>query len=218
MKPWTAWVAGAACGVAAVAFSWPVRALQDAAPAGGGARSPGVCTAFLNLNRVFQAHPRVKKLQDDLASEADLIKTGMANAESDLRKEAGDLQNRFEPGTADYEEGLRRITLKRAEADYDGKRKMERLQRRSVTGIAAAYEEIKAEAERIAKARGFQAVLTYDDQKIAIEDQGQSIRPSELMNQMVVRTVLWGAPEGDITREVIAALAADPPKEGEGGK
>ncbi len=207
MRVWTILVAGAAVGVAGLAGMRAAASPEDPAPAAGNARPAGACVAFVNLNRAFQAHPGKKKLEETLQGDLDAINTSMESRKAELRKEAQDLEARFSPGTPEYQQGLKRIDLKKFEAEYEGKAALDLLRRKQVTGMASAYREIVAEAERIAGEKGYSAVASFDDEPLTVEDKGgQMATPNDLKFQIALRGVLWASPEVDITKDVIAAL------------
>lgn len=206
MRAWTALAAGAAIGTAVLAGVRAAEALQDS-PAPAPAARPA-CIALVNVSRAFQSHPRKKKLEETLQADLDAANAAMESKKSEIRKEAQDLEARYSPGTPEYQQGLKRIRAKEWEAEFDGKAAVELLKRKEVTALAEAYREIAAEAERIAKEKGFSAVANFDDEPIQVEDKatGQILRTSDLVLQIRLRTVLWASPEVDLTKEVIAAL------------
>lgn len=215
MRTFTALAGGALAAVIGLAGGRVMAAFEDGAPAAKAA--PCVCT--VNVGKVFEATPQSRKLQEGLQLEMDALKAAMAQREGELRKQAQDLEARLSPGTPEYEQERKKIELRIAELQYDQKRDVETLRRKQVTGMAAVYREIAAEAERIASAKGYRVALSVDDEPIAVEERGQVMAANDLKLQMALRTVIWADPALDITKEVIEALAADvPEREKEKGK
>ena len=199
MRTVTAVVAGVLVGAASLAGGRAVAALQDAPP-------KTACVAFVDVNRVFQAYPRAKRIVEDLQKEADQLKASLAQRDQDLRKAAQDLDGRLEPGTAEYESGRRKIQLEIDALQYDRKSGLDSIVRKQVTGMAAVYKEVRTEAERIASEKGYAAVFNFDADDITVVEKGQYLNVNELKLQMALRPVLWARPDLDLTREVVAAL------------
>jgi Skp family chaperone for outer membrane proteins len=200
MRAFTALAGGALAAVIGLAGGRVMASLQDGAA--GAKAAPCVCT--VNVGKVFAV--RSKQLQEDLQAAMDAIKTTMGQREAELRKQAQDLEARLSAGTPEYETERKKIELRIAELQYDQKRDVENLRRKQVTGMAALYREVTVEAERIAAARGFAAVLSVDDEPIAVEERGQVMAANDLKLQMALRTVIWADPAVDITKDVIEAL------------
>jgi Skp family chaperone for outer membrane proteins len=167
---------------------------------------PACAVAVVDLARVFSEHARAKKFTDDLEKRQGELKVRVQKEEADLKKQAQDLEVRFEPGSEEYEKGRKAIELRIAELDYDLKRQGVNLQRQLVVEMAAVYKEVRAEAERIAKERGFTVALVYDREEIRVEERGQVLGPNELKLQMNLRSVLWADASVDLTQDVLAAL------------
>jgi Skp family chaperone for outer membrane proteins len=179
---------------------------QDPAPAPAGTGP----AAYLNINKAFLAYPRARKLMEDLSAQADRLKADLDAKGQELRKREADLEVTMEPGTPEYHRARRALRVQAAEIDLDRKEGLEEILRRQSRGMAGVYRDVRAEAERIAKARGFSALFAIDPDPILVEERGQVIGVNELKLQMALRTSLWCRPELDITDEVIAALPAMP--------
>ncbi len=101
---------------------------------------------------------------------------------------------------------MKAIQMGIAEGEFDLKADLEALSRRQVRGFGAAYKEVCAEAERIARSKGCACLFNLHTDPIVIEEKGQVATMDDLQRQMAGRTALWAAPAMDITREVIDAL------------
>ncbi len=171
-----------------------------------GAQAPCTPVAFVNINQVFQAYPRAKKLVQDLSAEHEKSKADLAARGDELRKAAQDIDTKFDPGTPEYEKGKRAVALAMDELKYDGKATVDAILRKQVTGMAAVYKEVCAEAQRIAAARGYACVFNMDSDPISVEEKGQILGVNELKLQMALRPAVWADPAHDITKDVIEAL------------
>ena len=195
------WLAGALAGAAALAGGRVWASFEEGKPAAG-------CTvAFVSIPRVFVAYPKAKKVLDDLNAEAEKRKGEFQDREQALKKDLQDLEARLTPGTAEFEEGRKRVEMKIAELQFDKKAATDLFVRRQVVSMAGVYREVCAEAERIAGEKGFACVLNFDPEPIQVEDRGQVMGQYEFKLQMALRTVLWARPDADLTGEVIEALA-----------
>lgn len=171
-----------------------------------GAQAPCTPVAFVNVNQVFKSYPRANKLVQDLNAEADRIKADFAGREKDLQKSMEDLSARYDEGTTEFEEGRKKIAQSKFMIDYDKKWTIDGIVKKQVTGMAAVYKEVCAEAQRIAVARGYSSVINIDTDPITVEEKGQVLGVNELKLQLALRTAVWADPAHDLTKEVIESL------------
>jgi Skp family chaperone for outer membrane proteins len=171
-----------------------------------GAQAPCTPVAYVNINQAFQSYPRAKKLVQDLNAEAEKGKADLDGREKDNEKYRQDVENKTDPGTPEYEQGRRKYAEVKFGIDFDRKGMLDVIVRRQVTGMAAVYKEVLAEAQRIAVAKGYSSVINIDTDPITVEEKGQVLGINELKLQMALRTAVWADPAHDITKDVIEAL------------
>ncbi len=201
MRTMAAVLTGVLFGAAGLAGGRVMAAFQDEPKPAAQA-----CVAVVNVSRVFEKYPKAKNVVEALQKEAEDLKSNLTGRENDLNKEAQDVEARFTAGTAEYEKAQRSLALRKAEIDWDKRAGLALLARKQVTRMAAVYEEIRAESERIAAANGFACVLNHDPEPIQVEDKGQVMGSNELKLQMALRPVIWARRDLDLTPEVIDAL------------
>jgi len=202
MRTLTAIVAGILAGGAILAGGGVL-----ASPPEDSAEKAGGCAiAFVDYKRAMQALTRFKDLEEKLRGEDEQVRDAMTKRKAELRKYNDDVLARFSPGTAAFEAERRKIELTNAEIRYDEKVLQEILQKKSVVGAAGIYREVCAEAERIARERGYACVMNYDSTPLEVEDKGQVMGPAELHLQMRMRSVLWARSDVDLTQAVVDAL------------
>ena len=172
---------------------------QDAPPVGE-ARDMGVAVCDLNevygnYNRAADLNTEQQKRRERISAEA----AKRAEAENELSKEL----QQWKRGTDAYERGFRELEEMRARNDAWHKVESSRLERWHVQMTKEMYEDIQRSVAKVAERRGVGVVLHMDHGELR-----GSLLP-EVFREMSLRTVVYGAPQIDITEAVLTQVNED---------
>ncbi|HUU85263.1 MAG TPA: OmpH family outer membrane protein [Phycisphaerae bacterium] len=162
-----------------------------------GQSSPEI--AVVNLAKVFDGYRMTKDLEQQFDDRRRAIGTEAENRRYAVEKQITALQA-FDPSSADYAQ--RRDELRRMEFEFKVWVSMEeqRLKDEHMAWLRRIYDDVREVVADIARARGFDLILTYDELSPDVPDS------LALRREILLKKVLYFSDRVDLTAEVLRSL------------
>ena len=154
---------------------------------------------FVDVQKVFADYKKAKELQDQLAKDFEQAQ----NAQRLQREKVSALKEGLDiyvPGTKEYLDQVKKIRLAEVEIELNEQVVKLDLQVRWAESLRKIYAEIQREVKAAAEEKGLKLVLRYQAADIKARTK------DDVMNNILVRPVLYFDPTADLTNELLARL------------
>ena len=187
-------VALVAAGAAATWNSTASGAGQPAAAPAGGTR-----VAVVDLVTVFNDYELTKTLNQKMTD----LETSLRD--QDQKKAAGvDAQAKavqaFDPNSAEYVKAKKELVVLQVDYQVWKGTQQDEVGQKHLAWVNATYANVEAEVAAIAKARGFQLVITREDLDTTVNDS------KVMLKQIIGRKVIYSDGSVDLTQDVLKNL------------
>lgn len=159
--------------------------------------------AVMNVPQASERYTKTSDLEARFdALRADLNKQREALADK-IERTKRSLQEELQPGTDDYRARSKELAMLQAEMQYFMDSEGKRIESGLAKSLRSIYDDIHAMVQKVAKEKGFDAVLAVDELPDEIPDS-----PNALRQQIMLQKVLYWNPRIDMTDEVVSRLNA----------
>jgi len=193
-------------------FVWPICALslfaaltiyvgQTTAQSGMSSSSSKCgCTGTVSFLRIFNEAAQIQDLNAQIRQREQAFEAEAKNRQERIKTKQTEL-TAFRVGTADYESRRKELVSMNIEANTWFQVTEAEIEEMKHDWTKLIYEQSLEVIDKIAKERGYDAVLQHKELPTAIERTVQGIR-----RVIQERSVVYQAPSHDITEEVIRRL------------
>lgn len=160
-----------------------------------------------NMQKVFADSQERKDLEARLKTRGQAAQADQQAAQTKLR----DLQSKrdqYRPGSPEYEKAQSDFSRAAVEAQVASTVTQAELIREQKKATRQIVDKMVAAVQALATERGYTLVLVQNLPPELPEDQMERMTIEQLNQYLGVRTILYVAPEADITGEVVARLDA----------
>ena len=192
----------AAAGVASLVAA-PAARSQNAPAAAGQSGATGGKAAVVNVNLV---RSKIKELNDFRAkvqAQQALIDASRKGHEAQLATATDALRN-LKPETEQWNEKIVKLDEDRAKFNVEDQLAQAGLLRAVNFEQKRLYDKIIAVATQLAKRKGIDVVMVYND--VQVPPGVQEMNPEQLNTLLGQRTILYVSDQADLTNEVIAMM------------
>jgi Skp family chaperone for outer membrane proteins len=189
------YIVAAAAAIAAVSTAWNLAADPPAAaPAGVPTR-----VAVVDIVKVFNEFDQIKVLNQKMSAlEADLqAQDQKKNQEIESQRGAVKAFSPDSPQHKKANDDLRTMLVNYQVWKLEAQ---DRMSQNHLRWVNRTYESIRTQVAAVAKAKGFQVILTTQELDTSITDS------KVMLKQIIERKVLYFDPVVDLTADVLAAL------------
>ncbi len=155
--------------------------------------------AFVDVERCLKEYKKAVTLSDQIKTQVD---EKVRSLTEDRRKIAAlkETLDLYTKGSEPWIEQQKKIRLAEAEADLEEASITYKTSKTLATELSKLYDDVRREVKAVAEAKGCKAVFMYVSGSI----EGDNKR--DVMNNIMVRPVLFYVPDWDITSDVVARL------------
>jgi Skp family chaperone for outer membrane proteins len=154
---------------------------------------------FVDVQEVFKKYAKAKELQDQLEKDFEQMKVAQRREKEKVAamRESVDV---FVAGTKEHLDMLRKIRLAEVEIELNEQVVRLELQVKWAEALRRIYKDVLVEVKAMAEEKGLKGVFMYQSSEIAARNR------DDVMNNILVRPVLYFDPASDITADLVTRL------------
>lgn len=195
------WLAVSLVGLVATTAVVTWHGTASGANQAAAASADGTRVAVVDLVTVFNEYELTKTLNQKMSDLEANLRDQDQKKGAELEAQAKAVQA-FDPNSAEYKKQSEALFKLRVEYQVWKGMKQEEVGQKHLLWINATYANVEAEVAAIAKARGFQLVITREDLDTTVTDS------KVMLKQIIGRKVIYSDASVDLTKDVLGNLNA----------
>lgn len=163
------------------------------------ASAQGLPVGFVDVQKVFAQYTKAEELQGQLRKDFDQMVVGQRREKERVAAMKDGLELLVD-GSKEQLEQLKKIRLAEIEIELNQRTLTFDLQVKWAEVLKKIYADVQREVKALAEEKGLKLVLMYQSSELKARNQ------DDVMNNILVRPVLYFDPAADLTADVLARL------------
>jgi Skp family chaperone for outer membrane proteins len=184
---------------ASAAFA-QVPALAPATASRPAAQAPALPVGFVDVQQVFAQYKKASELQDQLKKDFDQMMTAQRREKEKITAMKDASEGMFVEGSKEWLDQLKKIRLAEIELELNQRTIAFGIEDKWAEVLRKVYADVKREVKAVAEEKGYKLVLMIQSTEVTAKKR------DDVMNNILVRPVLYFDPSSDLTGETLARL------------